>query len=94
MNGTFADPIELSLIIPAYNEEALLGATVQEVRFCDACRRESELRVHDCGQQTRPSRGVRWCDNDVVNAIATAAGAGVAMAVSRLAFDHAEFDKA
>jgi len=59
--------------------DSLLGATVQEVRFCDTCLVETEEPLHCCGTQTRVLRGARWCDNDMVNAIATAAGATTAM---------------
>jgi uncharacterized protein (TIGR00297 family) len=55
--------------------DSMLGATVQEVRFCDACAVETEERVHRCGAQTRPTRGAPWCNNDVVNGLATATGA-------------------
>jgi uncharacterized membrane protein len=56
-----------------------LGATVQEMRFCDVCAVETEARVHHCGARTWMTRGVPWCDNDAVNAIATAIGAAVAI---------------
>jgi uncharacterized protein (TIGR00297 family) len=59
--------------------DSVLGATVQEVRFCDSCCVETEARLHRCGAHTRVLRGARWCDNDTVNAIATAAGATTAM---------------
>ncbi len=59
--------------------DSVLGATVQEVRFCDTCCVETEERLHRCGAHTRVLRGARWCDNDTVNAIATAAGATTAM---------------
>jgi uncharacterized protein (TIGR00297 family) len=55
--------------------DSVLGATVQEVRFCDVCAVETEERVHRCGAQTCPTRGAPWCDNDVVNGLATATGA-------------------
>jgi uncharacterized protein (TIGR00297 family) len=61
--------------------DSVLGATVQEVRWCDACLQETERHRHSCGGRTRPVRGAHWCDNDTVNAIATAVGAAVAMAV-------------
>jgi uncharacterized membrane protein len=54
---------------------------VQEMRFCDVCAVESEERVHRCGAQTRATRGAPWCDNDTVNAIATATGAAAAILV-------------
>src|SRR4051794_14835512 len=59
--------------------DSVLGATVQEVRFCDTCLVETEEPLHRCGAQTRVLRGARWCDNDMVNAIATAAGATTAV---------------
>jgi uncharacterized protein (TIGR00297 family) len=62
--------------------DSLLGATWQEVRICDLCGKETEQRIHRCGTPTRRLRGRHWCDNDVVNAMAGAAGALTAMALS------------
>jgi len=62
--------------------DSLLGATWQEVRVCDRCGKETEQRVHRCGTPTRRLRGRHWCDNDAVNALAGAAGALTAMALS------------
>jgi uncharacterized protein (TIGR00297 family) len=61
--------------------DSMLGATVQEVRFCDTCAVDTEEHVHRCGAQTRPKRGAPWCNNDVVNGLATAAGATAAIAL-------------
>ena len=61
--------------------DSVLGATVQEVRFCDACIVETEERVHRCGSRTRVTRGAPWCTNDAVNAIATVTGAAVAILI-------------
>jgi uncharacterized protein (TIGR00297 family) len=55
--------------------DSLLGAIVQDVRWCDACGRETERRVHRCGQPARAHRGFSWLGNDTVNLVATAAGA-------------------
>ncbi|MFY0568544.1 DUF92 domain-containing protein [Archangium lansingense] len=55
--------------------DSVLGATVQDVRWCDACSRETERRVHRCGRAARPLRGFSWLGNDTVNVVATAAGA-------------------
>jgi uncharacterized protein (TIGR00297 family) len=55
--------------------DSLLGATVQDVRWCDACGRETERRIHRCGQSTRSHRGFSWLGNDTVNVVATVAGA-------------------
>ena len=64
--------------------DSLLGATVQAIRFCDTCGRETELRVHGCGAPTRHLRGLAWCDNDAVNLLATATGAVTAIAIAAL----------
>lgn len=55
--------------------DSLLGATVQERRWCDACSCATERGRHDCGAATRHAGGVRGLDNDVVNLAATLAGA-------------------
>ncbi|HYO51930.1 DUF92 domain-containing protein [Archangium sp.] len=55
--------------------DSILGATVQDVRWCDACARETERRVHRCGRPARSLRGFSWLGNDTVNVVATAAGA-------------------
>lgn len=59
--------------------DSVLGAIVQEVRFCDRCLLESERYVHRCGTRTRRIRGRSWCNNDTVNAIATVVGAATAL---------------
>lgn len=59
--------------------DSVLGATVQEVRYCDSCVVETEERLHRCGARTRVIRGAEWCGNDTVNAIATTAGATTAI---------------
>jgi uncharacterized protein (TIGR00297 family) len=59
--------------------DSLLGAVVQERRWCAACDRGSEQRVHNCGSSTRLVGGREWMDNDMVNLIATFVGAAVAV---------------
>jgi uncharacterized protein (TIGR00297 family) len=59
--------------------DSLLGATVQASRFCPNCRTFSEQRIHRCGTPTRLEHGVRWVDNDVVNALGTLTGASAAL---------------
>jgi uncharacterized protein (TIGR00297 family) len=54
--------------------DTVLGATVQEVRSCQACGAETEQPRHSCGGTTRVVRGITGIDNDTVNAIATALG--------------------
>ncbi len=59
--------------------DSLLGATAQSIFYCDQCQKETERHPrHRCGATTRPLRGWRWLDNDWVNFLATAAGAGLA----------------
>jgi uncharacterized protein (TIGR00297 family) len=59
--------------------DSLFGATLQERRWCAACDRPSEQRVHNCGSSTRLIGGREWMDNDMVNLIATFVGAAVAL---------------
>jgi uncharacterized protein (TIGR00297 family) len=61
--------------------DTLLGATVQERRWCAACLRGTERRVHDCGARTIVSGGLPGLDNDAVNFGATLTGAAVASVV-------------
>lgn len=58
--------------------DSVLGATVQARRLCHNCGTETEQPVHHCGRPTQMLRGVRWMDNDAVNALATLSGAAVA----------------
>jgi uncharacterized protein (TIGR00297 family) len=58
--------------------DSFLGATVQDVRWCEACGKETERRVHRCGQATRGLRGLSWLGNDTVNVLATVVGAALA----------------
>jgi len=63
--------------------DSLAGATVQERRWCDACQRSTERRVHNCGNATRVVGGVAGIRNDFVNVVCTIVGASVAMIVAR-----------
>ncbi len=63
--------------------DSLLGAIAQQVRVCPVCGRETEAVSH-CGTSTRHVRGVRWLDNDGVNAVATATGGLLAATLHRL----------
>lgn len=55
--------------------DSLLGATLQGVYWCPVCGKETERRVHRCGRATLLHRGAAWLGNDLVNLLATAAGA-------------------
>ncbi len=63
--------------------DSLLGATVQAMYWCPACRKETERHPrHSCGSATQPLRGWRWLGNDAVNLAASLVGAGLAMALA------------
>ncbi len=55
--------------------DSLLGATVQQRRWCDQCDSPTERARHRCGAATRFVGGMPWIDNDVVNVTSTLAGA-------------------
>jgi len=55
--------------------DSVLGATLQAIYWCDVCQKETESQMHRCGTPTYQIRGSHWLDNDMVNAIASAAGA-------------------
>ncbi len=62
--------------------DSLLGATVQAMYHCPRCRKETERHpAHTCGTPTHPTRGWRWLNNDMVNFLASTAGATVATGV-------------
>jgi len=54
--------------------DSLLGAAAQGRFHCDACQQPSEWPRHRCGAATRLVGGVKWLNNDAVNAMATLAG--------------------
>lgn len=60
--------------------DSWLGAAVQAIYYCDACGKETERHpLHTCGAPTRHLRGWVWLNNDWVNFISSAGGAGVAI---------------
>jgi uncharacterized protein (TIGR00297 family) len=65
--------------------DSVLGATMQEVRFCHACGEETELPRHDCGAPTTTVRGIVWFNNDAVNLAATMAGSATAAFLAKRA---------
>lgn len=65
--------------------DSLLGATLQAVYFCPACQKETERHPrHSCGSRTTHLRGLRWVNNDLVNAVCTLGGALAALAAFAL----------
>ncbi|WP_420629054.1 DUF92 domain-containing protein [Candidatus Leptofilum sp.] len=63
--------------------DSFLGATVQQIYYCDVCEKETEKKAH-CGQPTRPIRGWGWMNNDVVNFLSSFFGGGTAVLVYSL----------
>jgi uncharacterized protein (TIGR00297 family) len=59
--------------------DSMLGATLQAMYYCSACKSETERRIHRCGARTEPLRGIVWMNNDVVNFLATVSGSAVAI---------------
>ncbi len=61
--------------------DSLLGATLQAIYYCPACRKETERHPHHtCGTQTIQQRGYGWLNNDWVNFACSLAGAASAAA--------------
>jgi uncharacterized protein (TIGR00297 family) len=63
--------------------DSVLGASLQALRFCPNCKRETEREPHGCGANTSRVRGFAWLGNDAVNFAATLTGAAVAFALAR-----------
>jgi uncharacterized protein (TIGR00297 family) len=67
--------------------DSLLGATIQAIYFCPACKKETERHpLHTCGSPTRLQRGITWMNNDWVNFFCAVAGAISAVLIYRLFF--------
>lgn len=64
--------------------DSLMGATVQQIYYCDTCGKDTERKVHKCGTVTRPLRGWPWLNNDLVNLLSSVAGGIVAVCVALL----------
>lgn len=58
--------------------DSLMGATIQQIFYCDTCQKETERKLHRCGTSTRPLRGWSWMNNDLVNLISSLGGGAVA----------------
>jgi uncharacterized protein (TIGR00297 family) len=58
--------------------DTLLGASIQERRYCAVCGTPTEQRVHRCGARTERHGGWRWMTNDSVNVWCTTSGAAAA----------------
>lgn len=58
--------------------DSLLGATVQGAYWCERDGKETERRVHACGERTRLVRGWAWLNNEGVNFLCSVVGSGLA----------------
>lgn len=64
--------------------DSFLGATVQQIYYCDVCQKDTERKVHKCGHTTRPLRGWSWLNNDLVNLFASFVGGLAAVVLWQL----------
>jgi uncharacterized protein (TIGR00297 family) len=62
--------------------DSVLGAGVQEKRFCGRCSELTERMLHTCGEETIHHAGVPRMNNDAVNLLTTLAGAMTALALT------------
>ena len=62
--------------------DSLLGATVQCIYYCEVCGKETERVIHRCGSRSRPLRGWRWLDNDLVNLLSSGIGSLLAVGLT------------
>jgi len=67
--------------------DSLLGATLQAIYYCPACQKETERHpFHSCGTPTTLLRGLRWLNNDWVNAMCTLTGGIAAIILALIVF--------
>lgn len=62
--------------------DTLLGAWVQQRRWCARCTMETEQAVHLCGTPTQVVGGAAALDNDLVNVCCSAVGAVVSVGIA------------
>ena len=62
------------------------GATVQGIYYCPQCQKETESKLHRCGQPTQHLRGWRWLNNDLVNFVSSIVGSLMAGFLGWLVF--------
>ncbi len=58
--------------------DSFIGAGLQRKGFCKVCLKPTEALKH-CGEATKRTGGIPYIENNIVNVIATVAGAGVAL---------------
>lgn len=58
--------------------DSLVGAGIQRKGYCVICMKQTEALKH-CGERTRATSGAAYIENNVVNVLSTAAGAGISL---------------
>lgn len=81
-----AVPVTMGALAGAWSD-TLLGAWVQERRWCPACNASTERAIHSCGTPTQHHGGIRGLNNDAVNALCTVVGASAAVMLTRLGIE-------
>ncbi len=76
---TRAAPLVLLAGIVGALVDSVLGATVQERRWCASCEQSTERGIHHCGAATTRVAGYASITNDMVNLLATMTGFAVAV---------------
>jgi uncharacterized protein (TIGR00297 family) len=65
--------------------DSLLGATLQAIYFCPKDQKETEKHpLHTCGTPTVQIRGLKWMNNDLVNAACSITGGLMALILGAL----------
>ncbi len=61
--------------------DSFLGAAAQGIYYCERCEKETEQRIHSCGEPARQIRGWSWLTNEAINLVSSVVGAAVAAGV-------------
>ena len=88
LNGAYLWLVPIGILggLAGSTFDSLLGATVQGIYYCSQCQKETEARMHRCGQPTRHLRGWRWLNNDLVNFSSSIVGSLIAGLLGWLVF--------
>jgi uncharacterized membrane protein len=76
---TYVAPLVLVAGVAGALGDSVIGAMLQERRWCASCELSTERRIHDCGTTTIRKGGMPWMNNDAVNLFATVIGGAVAV---------------
>jgi uncharacterized membrane protein len=68
--------------------DSVLGASVQRKGYCVICHKPTEALRH-CGESTHVTGGVQHIENNIVNLLATVAGAAISLTVLLILFPTA-----